>query len=242
MSGTLVSGTDLHRTETSLDARWMLPSGAVAVDVAGEMLWLLPERAAFWPARGTLFVADAHIGKAASFRSAGVAIPAGTTASDLDRLSHLIQQLGAYQVAFLGDLLHSRRGRQARTLEAFRAWRALHAGVEMLLVRGNHDRRAGDPPPDWHVECVDQPVVLGGFALCHDPQSIEGCYALAGHVHPAVRMIGKGRDRARLPCFLLRPDQAILPAFSRFTGTFTLVPERDDRVFVVADDRVMPAQ
>lgn len=218
------------------------PSGAVSVEVAGEWLWLLPERAAFWPARRMLLVADAHIGKAAAFRSTGVAIPAGTTTSDLARLSRLIRDLGATKVAFLGDLLHSREGRQPRTLEAFRAWRAHHDGVEMVLVRGNHDRRAGDPPAAWCIDCLDQPVVLGALALCHDLRTVGGRYALAGHVHPAVRMVGQGRDRARLPCFLLRGDHAILPAFGAFTGTFALAPASDDRIYVVAGDTVVLAR
>ena len=232
----------LRLTSTPTEPGTVRPPSAICVDVAGETLWLLPELAAFWPARGTLFVADAHIGKAAAFRAAGIAIPAGTTASDLARLSRLIAQLGAARVAFLGDLLHSRQGRQPRTLDAFRTWRARHAGVEMVLVRGNHDRHAGDPPGEWRIVCMDQPVVIGAFALCHDPQPVAGQYVLAGHVHPAVRLKGRGRDRARLPCFVLRRSHALLPAFGGFTGTYTLAPESGDRVYVVADDSVVPAR
>ena len=47
--------------------------------VAGEKLVLLPERVAYWPAKKALFVADFHLGKAASFRSAGIPLPSGTT-------------------------------------------------------------------------------------------------------------------------------------------------------------------
>ena len=43
--------------------------------VAGEKLLLLAERVAYWPAKGALFVADFHLGKAASFRSAGIPLP-----------------------------------------------------------------------------------------------------------------------------------------------------------------------
>jgi DNA ligase-associated metallophosphoesterase len=231
---------DRPNVYTPKESDALLPFGAVSVELACESLWLLPERAVFWPERGMLLVADAHIGKGAAFRSAGVAIPAGTTMSDLERLSCLIGQLGARQIVFLGDLLHSRESRQPRTLEAFGAWRARHTGAEMILVRGNHDRRAGDPPTEWHLHCMDQPVVVGGFALCHDPRPVNGSYVLAGHVHPAVRMTGRGRDRARLPCFLLRRDDAILPAFGGLTGTFTVAPRDDDRVFVVAGDAVAP--
>src|SRR6185436_15640126 len=52
--------------------------------VAGEELLLLPERAAYWPAKRALFVADYHLGKAASFRSAGIPLPAGTTSETVE--------------------------------------------------------------------------------------------------------------------------------------------------------------
>jgi metallophosphoesterase superfamily enzyme len=62
---------------------------------------------------------------------------------------------------------------------------------------------------------------------------------LAGHVHPAVRVGGRGRDRLRLPCFWFGPRVGVLPAFGAFTGTHTITPAPGDRVFAVADDRVL---
>src|SRR5687768_6832240 len=128
------------------------PPGAVEVEAAGEHLWLLPERAAYWLRLKTLLIADAHFGKAAAFRRAGVPVPAGTTEENLKRLGALVHSAGARRVVFLGDMLHSRAGRESSG-EASIRWRREHAAVEMLLVRGNHDRRAGDPSSDWGVEC-----------------------------------------------------------------------------------------
>mgnify|MGYP000930301407 CR=1 FL=1 len=42
----------------------------IEIPLLGESLALLPERAAFWGRTRTLFVADFHLGKAASFRKA----------------------------------------------------------------------------------------------------------------------------------------------------------------------------
>ena len=41
--------------------------------MAGESVELWPQRALFWPAGGTLFIADPHFGKAAAFRNFGIA-------------------------------------------------------------------------------------------------------------------------------------------------------------------------
>ncbi len=52
----------------------------------GARLVPLPERALWLPDAGLLLVADAHIGKAQSFRRLGVPVPEGTTAGTLARL------------------------------------------------------------------------------------------------------------------------------------------------------------
>ena len=207
--------------------------------VAGETLRLLPERAVWWPARDTLFVADAHWGKAATFRASGIFVPRGTTLEGLSRLDSALQRTEARRIVFLGDYLHARQGRVRGTLGALAAWRDAHADIELLLVRGNHDRGAGDPPCETGVECVDPPVLEPPFVLSHHPGSSANGYVLAGHVHPAVRLAGRGRQRARLPCFWFTAGGAVLPAFGDFTGTAVVQPQAGDRVFVVATERVV---
>ena len=123
----------------------------VECKVAGEDLVLLPERAVYWPAKKTLFVADFHLGKAASFRRAGIALPSGTTAENVERLGRAIDKTGAKQVVFLGDFLHSAMGRTQSTFERFAAWRESRKAVDLTIVRGNHDKKAGDPPEAWGV-------------------------------------------------------------------------------------------
>lgn len=215
-----------------------LPTGAVEASAGGETLWLLPDRAAYWPRTHTLLVADAHLGKAAAFRREGVAVPAGTTDENLQRLSALIDVLSARRVVFLGDMLHNRVALDA-IAGAFTRWRERHDDVEMVLVRGNHDRRAGDPSPEWRVECVDEPWLIADLALCHFPQAVPGHYVLAGHVHPAARLSGRGRELVRLPCFFFTHDYAILPAFGPFTGMANVEPRAGDRVYVVAGASVI---
>ena len=46
------------------------------IELEGEKIALLPERALYWPAQHTLIVADLHWGKAGHFRKNGIAIPA----------------------------------------------------------------------------------------------------------------------------------------------------------------------
>ena len=166
-------------------------------------------------------------------------MPGGTTADGLARLDAALARTAARRVVFLGDYLHARAGRVPETLGALAAWGARHAALAQLLVRGNHDRGAGDPPPALGVRCVDAPLAEPPFVLAHHPARDAAGHVLAGHLHPGARLAGAGRQRERLPCFWVRGACTVLPAFGDFTGLLDVAPAAGDRVYVVAGDRVL---
>ena len=209
------------------------------VTIAGEELELHPERAVYWRRRSLLLVADPHFGKAASFRALGVRVPKGTTGDATARLDTLIARLSPARIDFLGDFLHSREGRNAETFAALATWRSAHTGIEMRIVRGNHDQRAGDPPAEIGITCVDGPATEPPFALAHHPVAVANAYVLAGHLHPCAALVGAARQRERLPCFWIGQDVAVLPAFGEFTGCAEVEARAEDEVWVVADERVV---
>jgi uncharacterized protein len=212
----------------------------IEVRLAGEDMRLLPERALFWPRTATLVVADLHWGKGATFRAAGIPIPVGSTGDDLARLDAALLRTSADRMIVLGDLFHARAGRiAARTLAELRRWRSLRSGLEIMLVRGNHDRHAGDPPNDLGINCVNAPALVPPFTLRHEPAAAPHGYTLAGHVHPGLVLCGRALQRVRLPCFLLGAQIALLPAFGSFTGLSIVEPGPEDRVFVVGGDDVI---
>ena len=212
------------------------------IELAGQTVALLASGAAFLPDWGTLLVADAHFGKAVSFRRLGVPVPRGTTTATLDELSRQVARTGAKRIVFLGDFLHSARAHATGTLAALAAWRAAHATLELSLVRGNHDHRAGDPPSSLGLQAVDEPLALGPFALCHHPEPVAGRYVLAGHWHPCISLHGRANERLRLPCFWLGHEVGhavgVLPAFGAFTGMHPIERRPGDRVYVVAGEEV----
>jgi DNA ligase-associated metallophosphoesterase len=222
---------DLPRAPISADTAFMTVIG-------GERVELFAERAIHWPCMRVLFVADVHLGKAAAFRAGGVPLPRGATAADLARLTRLISRTGAAHVVILGDFFHARAGRVAALDAAFTAWRAQHANLAMTLVRGNHDRHAGDPPAHWNVTCVADPFALPPFLGVHHPLAPPTGYALCGHIHPGVRINGLGEQSARLPCFVVGPRRAILPAFGRFTGLARFEAAEDDVIVAIAGSRL----
>jgi DNA ligase-associated metallophosphoesterase len=213
--------------------------GDVETELAGERVVLLAERALYRPQTGALLVADPHWGKAAAFRAAGLPVPGGTTSEGLERLTAALARTGARRLVILGDLFHARTGKSPQTLEVVRAWRERHAALPITLIRGNHDRHAGDPPPELGIECCNPPCADAPFLYTHHPAPMDAGYVLSGHVHPSVTLRGVGRQRERLPCFHFGPRVGLLPAFGAFTGTADVAVVPGDRVFVVAGDRVI---
>jgi len=211
-------------------------SGAM-VQVAGESLLLLPEKAIYWPAEEMLIIADIHFGKAASFRALGVPVPRGTTSENLAGLDALVAVHGARQVVFLGDFLHARAAHASSTQLAMLAWRQRHPNLDLMLVRGNHDLHAGDPAAALGIALVDEPHAIGPFAFCHHPGVDAPGYGLAGHVHP-VYVLATRFDALRLPCFVVGEQGLILPSFGAFTGGHAVKPGPGDRIYVTSGDAV----
>ena len=166
-------------------------------------------------------------------------MPAGTTRDNLDRLSGLVIALGARSLVVLGDFLHAATAQQAQVIDPVLAWRERHAALRCLLVRGNHDSHAGDPPAALRFDIVDEPFRVGPFAACHHPQQVAGAMVLAGHLHPAVQLRGRALDRLRLACFCEGENWLILPAFGAFTGSTLELPAQTLRCYAVGGGVVM---
>lgn len=211
-----------------------------AIELAGQKLWLLPDKAVYWPARKALLLADVHIGKAASYRALHQPVPRGTTEATLARLDTLLAEHDCEQLIVLGDFLHARTARAPATLARVQAWRERHPGLNIVLIRGNHDRNAGDPPVELGIDVVDEPYVVGPFALQHEPKAHPALTVLSGHVHPVFVLRGRARQRLRLPCFLIDEKVSLLPAFGEFTGGWEIEPAGTSQVYLAGAGRVWP--
>lgn len=215
-------------------------NGSISIQFGGQDLALLPHRAVWSADSGTLWIADLHLGKEQTFRRSGFPVP-DLLSDDLLRLTHLLNTTDARYLIILGDLLHSRFGQSPQLIAAFREWRARHSQIEMTLVRGNHDRHAGDPSDEWNLRCVDSPARSGALTLTHYPLFDDACPSLAGHLHPKFRMRTRAED-LKLPCFLVRRKTLVLPAFGHFIDHGTIKPDRGDDIYVIATNEVIQAK
>jgi uncharacterized protein len=208
-----------------------LVTGGLEIVLAQQRLWLLPQHAVYWEEQHTLLIADVHLGKASSFRSLGVPVPSGTTEQNLHRLSELLALTQASKLVVLGDLIHARASQTPALHQQVFAWRQQHPELNIVLVRGNHDDSAGDPPQEWSVDVVNEPYKVGSFSCYHAPpetnSKLQNTPWMAGHIHPVINIRGGANDRARLPCFVRYSDGLLLPAFGEFTGGFDIAKLAD---------------
>jgi DNA ligase-associated metallophosphoesterase len=206
----------------------------------GQTLHLHPFKAIYWEEQQMLLLSDLHLGKAAHFRKAGIAVPSMAGQSNWDRLHSLLLDFEPKEVCFLGDLFHSDYN---RVWEEVGDLTEQFHNVHFRLVQGNHDILAKADYQRVGLE-VCPSLAIGPFELTHEPveDSTSGRYNLAGHIHPGVRLRGGGRQRLRLPCFYFGKKGGILPAFGAFTGLATIQPKKGDQVFVIAEDSVVGIQ
>ncbi|UTW62025.1 ligase-associated DNA damage response endonuclease PdeM [bacterium SCSIO 12741] len=204
-------------------------------EVAGESLDLLPDKAVFWPDQKALLIADPHFGKAEHFNRAGIQVPKGVKYQNWQRLFRVLHLPDLEEVIFMGDLFHSDFNNEWKDFEHIMAH---FPHITFHLVLGNHDIF---PEEIYHRSglVLHESMKRGPFHFTHEPEPGGEGYNLAGHIHPAVRLKGAGRQSLRLPCFFFGRDHGILPAFGTFTGTYTLKPKKGDRFYAIADNEVI---
>ncbi|QOR76519.1 MAG: ligase-associated DNA damage response endonuclease PdeM [Thermoflavifilum sp.] len=204
----------------------------------GESLILLSEKAIYWEKQSALIVADLHLGKAMHFRKSGIAVPAELNQENLRQLQKLIVRYAPQRVIILGDLFHSDFNHQ---VEDWMLWRKQFPHIAFHLVKGNHDVLAEEHYQRLQIQ-LHQEWLLPPFRMVHtldESRALHDAYFLCGHIHPFVRIKGRARQSAVLPCFYFTDTYAILPAFGKFTGRYLIHPAADARVFAVLGDEVV---
>ena len=207
---------------------------ALPFEIRSQHCWLSPERCLFWEEEKALVLSDLHFGKTGHFRKAGIPVPANVYREDLFRLFEQVGYFKPETIIFTGDLFHSYENLEH---ELFSKWRSSIPVKEIHLVRGNHDLLPRRAYADLDLILHENIYAKGPFLFVHDLQTIpdghEGSYRISGHIHPGVRISGRGKQSLSFPCYYFSKDFAILPAFSKFTGFVTLEKGSDDKVFAI---------
>lgn len=218
----------------------MITGGGKPFNLLNQDLLLLPQRAIYWKQENALIAADVHLGKVGHFRKAGIAVPRDMEQNELAVLSDLIFEHKPEMLILLGDFFHSDMNAD---WDWFILWRSQFPKLEIILIRGNHDIIDDSHYFDLNIQ-LHEHLLIGPFLMLHHPltdsklKDAEG-YVFCGHIHPGVRLIGRGRQAITLPCFAFGAKQVVLPSFGKFTGRVAIHSSKSDRIFAIAKDKVL---
>ena len=207
------------------------------ISIKNQHFTLHPFGAMFWKEKSLLLISDVHLGKVGHFRKFGAAVPRKAIHQNFLFFDKLVHEFQPFQICFLGDLFHSSLNKE---WQLFENW-VSKTPSRILLVAGNHDIIATEKFEQLGIEVFDE-LILDEFLLTHYPTEHETLFNFCGHIHPAVRLKGLGRQTLRLPCFFKSKTQMVLPAFGTFTGSHVLEPKESDQIFALTKEAVVPIE
>jgi DNA ligase-associated metallophosphoesterase len=216
-----------------------MTSSTLTIEIAGETLLIHHLKAIFWPREQMLITCDVHVGKIGHFRENGIPLPALTAKNNYWNLTILFETFKPAQLVVIGDLTHSRANAEWAD---FVDYLDQYPELRKRLVLGNHDVKDTEDFLHLGFEMTDE-LVLDPFTFVHTPPAKQtqqdGTYYLSGHIHPGVRLVGKGKSSMVIPCFYFGENQGILPAFGAFTGYVPIKPRKEDRIIGITKDSLV---
>ena len=206
-----------------------------SIQIQGQNFVMHPSGVLFWEEQSMLLISDVHLGKVSHFRKFGAAVPQKAIQKNFDLMDEALAFFQPKLLVFMGDLFHSSLNKE---WQLFENWVA-QVDSKIVLVVGNHDIISPQKYEALNIRVASE-IILEEFLLTHHPEEREGFFNFCGHIHPAIRLTGLGRQSVRLRCFYKSDVQLLLPAFGEFTGSHTLQPENNCCIFALLGDTVLP--
>ena len=196
------------------------------ISLCGMTFTADPSGALYWADQDTLIVADLHLEKGSSAAVRGSLLPPYDTRATLDRLGMVVERLQPARVIALGDSFHDTAGPDRLSREDMDALLALQGAREWYWVTGNHDP---DIPESVGGRVVPS-VTLGRIRFRHEPTPSPASHEIAGHLHPAARLVRRGAA-VRRKCFIANGDRLVLPAFGAYAGGLNVMTDAFEPLF-----------
>jgi DNA ligase-associated metallophosphoesterase len=202
----------MNMANATMQAETVIALGGVdfIADVSGAL---------FEPETRTLIVADCHFEKGSAFSRLGHILPPFDTRDTLIRLEAVASRFRPKAIVSLGDGFHDRAAALRLSEDDVARLHALARMADLVWIAGNHDPEpVAALPGDSMLE-----LALAGIMLRHAPGGM-GEFEIAGHLHPAAKIAGRGRS-VRRRCFVSDGRRCILPAFGAYTGGLNILDE-----------------
>jgi uncharacterized protein len=182
------------------------------VQLNGSAVRFDPAGVLHWPEADLVVVADLHLEKGSAQAARGSLVPPYDTRATLAALEAVMKRLRPRRVVALGDSFHDRGGEGRMVGPDQTRLASMVGAVDWIWVTGNHDP---EPPRALGGSSADV-VAIGTLVLRHAPEGREAG-EVAGHLHPAAKVGGRGRSLRRR-AFACDGVRCVLPAFGAYTG------------------------
>lgn len=209
----------------------------ISVSIQKEEFIFHALRFVFRPKDKSIICADIHIGKGSHFRKNGIAIPKLVNKNNFWNLSAAFDLFRPEQFIVLGDMVHSTENDEWKDMQDFLD---NYPNMQRILIRGNHEIEHDLLYENMGFDVMST-LERHGVTYLHDDAdrtSIDS-FVFCGHLHPAVRLYGAGKQHLKVPCFWLGENKLTLPAFGSFTGNAAISPKKKDRVFAVTEKSII---
>ncbi|MEQ1717981.1 MAG: ligase-associated DNA damage response endonuclease PdeM [Hyphomicrobium sp.] len=197
-----------------------------AVAICGKAFRAHMSGALFWPSENALVVADLHLEKGSHFAARGQMLPPYDTRETLRKLAAVIDTYDAATIIALGDTLHDSGALERMDASDRETLAILQEDREWIWITGNHDGKAAGVLGGT----VRDELVVEGITFRHEPGPGARTHEIAGHLHPAARLVMHG-TAIRRPCFVGNGLRLVLPAFGAFTGGLNILDDAFEPVF-----------
>ncbi|AEM39311.1 phosphoesterase [Pyrolobus fumarii 1A] len=179
-----------------------------------------------------LVFADLHLGFEEEAAKHGYFLPRVQLKRALKMLEEAFSLYDPDRVIIVGDVKHTfERLTRLEREEVAKLFEYLkQKGVEVKIVKGNHDSYLVVVAKDYDVEVVKGHLEIDGIVFIHGhkqlPEGVKPRIIIMGHEHPSISLKDKVGYVAKAPCFLVgrhEPTGAtliVLPATGVYqTGT-----------------------
>jgi hypothetical protein len=189
------------------------PCGGTVLELAGAELLLRGSGALWLAGERLLVVADLHLEKGSAYARRGQLLPPYDSRETLGRLAAEVAALRPRAVVLLGDTFHDGEGEQRLSPQDACTLQGIAAAAELLWIVGNHDAEGPRRLPG----VVAAALAVGGVGFVHEPAAVAGPGEVAGHLHPAAKVKGRGGS-VRRRCFVTDGERLVAPAFGAYAG------------------------
>lgn len=200
-------------------------------------VWILhPLKYVFWPLESALILSDLHVGKSAHFRKNGIPIPSCTQTKDFQNLHNAFLHYQPKKLIIVGDLIHAGHNTD---VDEFKSLLSNHPQMEVILVKGNHDRLSHSKLSELGIHSIYDQYTLNGIVFTHEMIPDLDQYQISGHFHVGVEIQLPTKNKIRLPAFYISEKNLLLPAFCSFTGLDTRNHINSKNIYAIYKNEIL---